>query len=187
LANTRTRITVDHWYKSARRLPSPNCDGPDGARTIELIVIHGISLPPGQFGGTSVEQLFTNTLDVSAHPSFASLKDVRVSAHLFIDRRGRVIQFVPFDQSAWHAGVSDWRGRKGCNRYSIGIELEGTDTTRYTTRQYESLAKVIRALTDRYPTLGSDGIVGHNEIAPGRKTDPGPGFDWPRLFGLLHQ
>lgn len=179
------RIDANHWLVNVHRCPTSNRAERSGAREVELVVIHGISLPPGQFGGGYVAQLFTNTLVTSAHPSFSSLAGVRVSAHVFLDREGHLLQFVPFSEIAWHAGVSSWRGRTGCNRFSIGIELEGTDDLAYTDAQYFALAGVLRALFVTYPKLGRDAIVGHSEIAPGRKTDPGPAFDWQRLFRML--
>lgn len=175
----------NHWLERVRCVESPNSDNrPDGA-SIELIVLHGISLPAGQFGGRFVEDLFINQLDITAHPSFSSLAGVRVSAHVFINRRGRITQFVPFDRRAWHAGVSQWRGRIRCNDFSIGIELEGTDDRPYTSSQYAVLARTIKTLFVRYPELGRDTVVGHSEIAPGRKTDPGALFDWKRLYASL--
>lgn len=176
------RVAEDHWLSGVRKLPSPNCNARPHRAAVELVVIHGISLPPGQFGGPYVHDLFLNQLDLSAHESFASLDGVRVSAHLFISRRGAVTQFVPFDQRAWHAGFSQWRHRPGCNDFSIGIELEGTDERPYTASQYRKLRLVLEALLARYPRLSAEAIVGHLEIAPGRKTDPGPHFDWPRLL-----
>jgi AmpD protein len=179
------RISGDHWLERCRRVPTDNCEPRDDPADVELIVLHGISLPPGRFGGGHVEALFTNTLDTASHPSFASIQGVRVSAHLFIDRRGRVVQFVPFDWKAWHAGVSSWRGRCGCNRFSIGIELEGTDDHPYTRAQYGSLLPILRGLLARYLRLERDAIVGHQEIAPGRKTDPGTAFDWSLVYREL--
>lgn len=179
------RIDDDHWLRRVRRRPSPNCDARGAGERPELIVIHCISLPPGRFGTGLVEALFENRLDPDSDPALADLRGVAVSAHLFVDRRGRVTQFVPFDRRAWHAGVSTWRGRPACNRYSIGIELEGTETGAFTRAQYRALDRVLRALLARYPGLAPDAIVGHQEIAPGRKRDPGPGFDWRRvLLGL---
>jgi AmpD protein len=151
----------------------------------ELIVIHNISLPPGEFGGDWIEALFTNRLDPSAHPYFTQVHRLRVSAHLLIRRSGTIIQFVPFHQRAWHAGKSNYRGRNQCNDFSIGIELEGADDTHYESVQYKKLAEVIRALVAAYPSLARDRIVGHEHIAPGRKTDPGPAFDWRRFRQLL--
>ena len=146
---------------------------------ISLIVVHGISLPPGKFGGDEIEALFCNQLN---HPQLLELADFRVSSHLLVDRRGRCTQFVPFDRRAWHAGESVWRGRSGCNDFSIGIELEGTDTRPYTQAQYRKLGRVIRALLARYPRLAADAIVGHLEVATGRKTDPGPAFNWQAVL-----
>lgn len=151
----------------------------------ELIVVHGISLPPGEFGGPWIEQFFCGRLDASAHPYFAEIAVLRVSAHVLIRRDGRPVQFVPFGERAWHAGVSHWRGRGACNDFSIGIELEGTDEEPYESAQYTSLAALVRTLCDTYPLLSRDAVVGHSDIAPGRKTDPGPAFDWARLRHLL--
>jgi len=178
-------VNTNHWLEHVRRVESPNADDRPAGAAIELIVVHGISLPPGQFGGAYVEDLFTDRLDTATHPAFASLLGVRVSAHVFISRRGRVTQFVPFDRRAWHAGVSRWRGRARCNDFSVGIELEGTDTLAYTHSQYAALQRVVQALLAHYPDLGRDTVVGHSEIAPGRKTDPGPLFDWKRLYSSL--
>ena len=145
-------------------------------------MVHNISLPPGRFGGGQVEALFCNTLDCSQAPELEDLRALRVSAHLLISRRGRITQFVPFDQRAWHAGVSDWAGRPRCNDYAIGIELEGTDERSYTQSQYRQLGRVLDTLLAAYPRLSVERIVGHQEIAPGRKTDPGPSFDWARVL-----
>jgi AmpD protein len=167
--------------RGARFIASPNCDDrPPGARA-RLLVIHGISLPPGVFRGDAVLRLFTNTLDCTAHPFYASLAGLRVSAHFFVRRTGEIIQFVPCGRRAWHAGRSRWRGRTRCNDFSIGIELEGTDTRPYTERQYARLVALAAALARRYPIAA---IVGHSDVAPGRKTDPGPAFDWRRLRAL---
>jgi len=164
-------------------IPSPNCDErPDVA--IELLVIHNISLPPGEFGGDGVQQLFTNTLDVAEHPFYQTIADLRVSTHFFIRRNGHVIQFVPCIRRAWHAGVSCWQGRERCNDFSLGIELEGSDFLPYTDAQYAALEHLTRALRAAYPIRG---IAGHSDIAPQRKTDPGPFFDWARyLTSLVH-
>ena len=175
-------VTDDHWLAGARRIESPNAGPRPDPADISLVVVHGISLPPGEFGTGCVEALFTNTLAIDAHAAFADLEGVHVSAHLLISRRGRLTQFVAFDRRAWHAGVSSYRGRQGCNDFSIGIELEGTDSTPYTKTQYARLAAVIAALAARYPKLSVSAVVGHAEIAPDRKTDPGPSFDWPRLI-----
>ncbi len=176
------RVAHDHWLTPATRLASPNCDDRPDSAAIELVVIHGISLPPGCFGRRHVEDLFLGRLDPGTHPSFASLAGLRVSAHVLISRRGKVTQFVPFHRRAWHAGVSAWRGRPGCNDYAVGIELEGCDDKPYTASQYRRLRQVLQALMDRYPRLAPDAVVGHFEIAPGRKTDPGPSFEWRRLL-----
>ena len=178
----RLHVTDTHWLARTRRVRSPNADARSPGARVELVVLHCISLPPGRFGTGCVEALFSNTLDCQAHPALEDLQGVCVSAHVFIDRRGRTIQFVPFDERAWHAGASSWRGRSGCNDFSIGIELEGTETRRYTEAQYARLRLVLSALMERYPELGRDRIVGHSEIAPGRKTDPGPAFDWFRVL-----
>jgi AmpD protein len=154
---------------------------------VSLVVLHGISLPPGEFGTGVVEALFTNNLDTGSDPRLADLEGVAVSAHLFIDRLGRTTQFVPFDVRAWHAGVSAWRGREGCNDFAIGIELEGEDHRPYTRAQYRRLDKVLKALLDRYPRLSRAAIVGHQEVAPGRKTDPGPAFDWAEMLPVLFE
>ena len=161
----------------ARRLLSPNHDArPEGSR-VELLVIHNISLPPGHFGGRAIEDFFMNILDCAAHPYFEALRGLRVSAHFLIRRGGELAQLVPCDLRAWHAGVSSWRGRARCNDFSIGIELEGTDQKPYTERQYRRLALLTRILRARYPIVE---VVGHCDIAPGRKSDPGTSFDWER-------
>ncbi|MGA0839760.1 MAG: 1,6-anhydro-N-acetylmuramyl-L-alanine amidase AmpD [Pseudomonadales bacterium] len=177
----RVRVDEEHWLTGARRAPSPNADGRGAGERIELVVIHCISLPPGEFGTGLPEALLTNRLDVRAHPALADLEGVRVSAHLLIDRRGEIVQCVPFNRRAWHAGVSAWRRRTSCNRFSIGIELEGAETVPYTEAQYQALGSVLAALMARYPALGPDTVVGHTEVAPGRKRDPGPVFDWKRV------
>jgi len=178
------RLAIDaHGCASiARQAPSPNCDARPDAAAISLIVVHGISLPPGTFGGDGVERLFTNRLDPSLHPYFATIAELRVSAHFFVRRDGVLWQFVACTQRAWHAGESSWRGRRRCNDFSIGIELEGTDELPYATAQYAMLARLVRALRRCYAI---EDVVGHSDIAPGRKTDPGPSFDWQRLSRLL--
>lgn len=175
-------VKDDHRLARTRFVRSPNANARPDPEDISLVVIHGISLPPGEFGTGAVEALFTNSLDTATDPRLADLKDVTVSAHLFIDRQGRTIQFVPFDERAWHAGVSAWRGRSGCNDFAIGIELEGEDHRAYTRAQYRRLAKVLAALLEKYPRLSRSAIVGHQEVAPGRKTDPGPAFDWSQVI-----
>ena len=177
----RLRIDEEHWLSGVRRMPSPNVDARGVGERVELVVIHCISLPPGEFGTGLPEALLANRLDIAAHPALADLAGVRVSAHLLIDRLGAIVQFVPFDRRAWHAGVSTWRGRVSCNRFSIGIELEGAETVPYTEAQYATLRLVLAVLMQRYPALGPDTIVGHAEIAPERKRDPGPAFDWKRV------
>ena len=180
-----SEIDADGWLSVAERLQSPNCDArPEGA-TIRLIVIHGISLPPGEYGGGQIQRFFCNRLDAGAHPYFETIADLRVSAHCLIERDGRLTQFVAFGERAWHAGLSNWRGEDACNDFSVGIELEGRDEESYDERQYEVLADLVKALRRRYPTIAADAITGHSDIAPGRKTDPGPAFDWARLRALL--
>ena len=180
-ASRTLTIGADGLANLALQVPSPNQDDrPEGAGPL-LIVVHGISLPPGQFDGDGIERLFTNRIDPSAHPYFATIADLRVSAHFLIRRNGLLLQFVACGRRAWHAGQSCWRGRSRCNDFSIGIELEGVDDVPYETRQYTMLARLIDALHKRY--LIED-IVGHSDIAPGRKTDPGPAFDWDHLARL---
>ena len=175
-----THLLMDVPYR-----PSPNCDARPDAKQIDLIVLHGISLPPGQFGSDHIEQLFTNQLDASAHPFFAEIEGLKVSSHVLIRRTGEVMQFVPFSQRAWHAGQSHYQGRQCCNDFSIGIELEGTDELDYTEAQYASLAPLLASLIAFYPGLSREHITGHSDIAPGRKTDPGPAFDWDKLSHVL--
>ncbi len=166
-------------------LPSPNQDARPAGAAVELLVVHGISLPPGEFGGPWIDALFTNSLDPSAHPYFAGIASLRVSPHALIRRGGEVVQYVPFHRRAWHAGVSAWRGRTACNDFSAGIELEGTDEIPYTDLQYRRLAELARSLMAAYPAITPEAIVGHSDVAPGRKTDPGPAFDWARLRAML--
>lgn len=168
----------EHWLAGASIIPSPNCSARPPGMGVELLVIHNISLPPGEFGTGCVDELFCNSLDTGAHPFFATLRGLRVSAHLLIDREGAVRQYVPFDQQAWHAGESCFQGREKCNEFSVGIELEGTDDSEFTRQQYDTLVAITALLLQRYPGLSEDRIVGHSDIAPGRKTDPGPHFDW---------
>jgi N-acetyl-anhydromuramoyl-L-alanine amidase len=165
----------------AQQCRSPNYDERPGGSDIELLVIHNISLPPGRFGGRYIDALFTNSLDCEAHPYFDGLRGLCVSAHLLIRREGELVQFVPLHKRAWHAGVSSFQGRERCNDFSIGIELEGCDEEPFTELQYRRLLPLCRALIATYPKLGVGRIVGHSDIAPGRKTDPGPHFDWTRL------
>lgn len=168
-----------------RRLDSPHHDARPDARDIGLVVIHSISLPPGEFGGRYIDDLFLGRLDAHAHPYFRDIAALRVSAHLCIFRDGQVTQYVPFDRRAWHAGVSSWQGRERCNDFSIGIELEGSDDAPFEPVQYTALVRTLRALFARYPRLGSSKMAGHSDIAPGRKTDPGPHFRWAHLHDLL--
>ena len=167
------------WCEAARRIDSPNCDARPPDTKISLLVIHNISLPPGKFGGPGVEQLFTNQLDPAAHPYYATIHSLRVSSHFFIRRDGELIQFVPCRQRAWHAGASSWRGLERCNDFSIGVELEGSDYQPFSDAQYEQLNGLIQSLRAAYPSLTD--VAGHSDIAPGRKTDPGPYFDWSRV------
>lgn len=178
---------IDHWLDIARQLDSPNHDARPDPSDISLVVIHGISLPPGEFGGDGIDRLFTNTLDPEAHPYFATIAGLRVSTHLLIRRDGELVQYVPFDRRAWHAGASSYRGRAVCNDFAIGIELEGTDTTPYTDAQYAQLNEVLAALFAAYSGLEPARVAGHSDIAPGRKTDPGASFDWRRVAPVIRR
>lgn len=170
-------------HAGVRRVPSPNHDERPAGTCVSLLVLHNISLPPGQFGGPYIEGLFSNRLVEAAHPWFVNLRGLRVSAHFLVRRDGLVVQFVSTEKRAWHAGVSRHAGRERCNDFSIGIELEGTDTLPFTAAQYQALAWLMPALRARYPLAS---VRGHEHIAPGRKTDPGPGFDWPRFAAVSH-
>ena len=184
----RHDISIDRQtglIKCAFYAPSPNCDDRPLESTIDLLVIHNISLPPGEFGGPHIHALFTNTLDPNLHPYFAEIASMRVSSHCLIHRDGSLVQYVPFHKRAWHAGESNFMGRENCNDYSIGIELEGTDTEPYTAEQYHVLSALILALHAVYTDLSTERIVGHSTIAPSRKTDPGPAFEWATLQGLM--
>jgi AmpD protein len=172
----------DGVLEGAIQIPSPNCDERPEDASINLLVVHNISLPPGQFGGDAVVQLFTNVLDYSAHAFYETLRVLKVSAHFLIRRDGALIQFVPCTRRAWHAGPSNWCGRERCNDYSLGVELEGADDQAYAEPQYRRLAELAVVLRRHYPIVD---IVGHSDIAPGRKTDPGPAFDWGHLRALL--
>lgn len=169
----------------ARRLDSPHFDTRPDPDDVSLVVIHNISLPPDEFGGPWIDDLFQGRIDHAAHPYFETLRGLRVSAHLCIFRGGSVTQYVPFDCRAWHAGVSQFRGRERCNDFSIGIELEGSDHQAFALAQYETLSKVLQALFLRYPRLNAQTLAGHSDIAPDRKTDPGPCFDWALLRARL--
>jgi len=177
--------TATGLLRGVRQVLATQCDArpPDCLPT--LIVVHGISLPPGEFGGPWIDRLFTGALPAAAHPYFKEIEGLRASAHALIRRAGEIVQYVPFQLRAWHAGKSEYQGRSSCNDFSIGIELEGTDDTPYTEAQYGSLAALIGALLAAYPSLAPERIAGHSDIAPGRKTDPGPCFDWGRLRALL--
>lgn len=177
--------TTTGYLDEATVIASPNYDERPPDTTPELIVIHNISLPPGEFGGPWIDALFTNTLDPDAHPYFATIQQMKVSSHLLITREGEIRQYVPFHQRAWHAGQSQYCGRDRCNDYSIGIELEGCDDKPFTEAQYQQLVSTIKSLIASYPGLSMQHIIGHSDIAPGRKTDPGPCFDWPKLHKLL--
>ena len=170
------------WYRRARALPSPNFGPRPAGTAIDLAIVHSISLPPGRYGGDEVQALFTNTLDWDAHPYFQQIRGIQVSAHFYLRRTGVLWQFISVDDRAWHAGTSRFRGRDNCNDYAVGIELEGLEGERFTARQYTRLATLIRALAARYPITA---ITGHEQVAPGRKHDPGPGFDWHRLQQTL--
>jgi len=185
-ARRSRRLAVDArgYVGAATQVPSPNRDPRPSQTAISLVVVHGISLPPGSFSGDGIERLFTNRLDPAAHPYFATIAEMRVSSHFLIRREGELTQFVACSERAWHAGPSSWRGRERCNDFSVGIELEGADDVPYATAQYAMLARLVRALARRYPITD---VVGHSDIAPGRKTDPGPAFDWPRLFRLIER
>ncbi len=173
------------WLQSVKVVQSPNFDArPDNAK-IKLIVVHGISLPPGEFGGGHIQNFFCNNLDIGAHEYFDSICEMKVSAHCLIERDGSILQFVSFLDRAWHAGESEWRGERVCNDFSIGIELEGCDDQAYTEEQYRSLADLVTCLRAEYPGIEKDAIAGHSDISPGRKTDPGEAFDWNKLGRLV--
>jgi len=172
---------VTGLISSARHCPSPNYDSRSSIDDMSLIVIHNISLPPNEFGGDGIDQLFTNKIDKNEHPFYEEIYQLRVSSHLLIRRDGEVVQYVPFHKRAWHAGVSQFLGRDVCNDFSIGIEMEGTDFEPFNEQQYRILELVIQQLLKTYPHLNSGNITGHEHIAAGRKTDPGPFFDWDKL------
>lgn len=180
---TRRAVWHDGWWSLARHVTSANFGPRPPGTPVTLAVVHSISLPPGVYGGDAVQRLFTNRLDWDAHPYYQDLRGLQVSAHFFVRRQGRVIQFVSCEQRAWHAGVSSWRGRDNCNDCSIGIELEGLEGHTFEPAQYQQLARLLQALARRYALAEA---VGHEHVAPGRKADPGPGFDWLRLRALLH-
>jgi len=175
-------MPAETWIAGARRVPSPNSDSRPAGSEISLVVLHSISLPRGEYGGNAIEQLFTNRLDAAAHPSFAELAGLRVSAHFLIRRGGGLLQFVPLQQRAWHAGASRWRGRERCNDFSVGVELEGVDDGRFAAAQYASLVLLLRKLQAVLPLQD---IAAHSDVAPGRKADPGSQFDWARFLQQL--
>lgn len=184
--NQKNTASVDEagWLSCAQRVPSPNFDDrPDVV--VDTLVIHNISLPPGEFGGNYIQDFFCNQLDCRAHPFFQEIATLKVSAHFLIKRDGEIVQFVPLSKRAWHAGVSEFKGRQKCNDFSIGIELEGVDDTPYSDAQYESLIKLTADIQRMYPAIVVDRITGHSDIAPDRKTDPGPAFDWRKFLGAL--
>ena len=185
LAKFDLKITADHWMEPVRRVVSPNQDARPRGYDITLLVIHAISLPPGEFGTGAVEKLFTNSLDCGAHPSYSSLDGVHVSSHVLIERDGKTTQFVPFNRRAWHAGESSFQGQSDCNNFGIGVELEGTEHVPFTESQYSALIAIARILMVHYPRIQPHRIVGHNEIAPDRKWDPGPQFDWQLFMNRL--
>ncbi|MFR9719719.1 1,6-anhydro-N-acetylmuramyl-L-alanine amidase AmpD [Aeromonas diversa] len=176
--NTVFSIDSDGWCQQARQVPSPHHNDRPQGESISLLVVHNISLPPGEFGGPWIDDLFLGRLNPAAHPYFAQIHQLRVSAHCLIRRDGELVQYVPFHLRAWHAGVSSFEGREACNDFSIGIELEGTDSESYTESQYRVLQGITRALMAHYPSITAERITGHSDIAPGRKSDPGPSFDW---------
>ena len=179
-----TELKIDDigWLQAVDVVQSPNCDARPDNTEIKLIVIHGISLPPSEFGGGYIQQYFCNQLDSNANDYFSTICDMQVSAHCLIERAGNITQFVSFLNRAWHAGISSWKGEQACNDFSIGIELEGTDELSYTDPQYEQLNALLGSLISHYPAIKNDAICGHSDIAPGRKTDPGPAFDWARII-----
>lgn len=182
--DTSLRVGREGIASGVRHQPSPNFDERPPGEPISLLVVHSISLPPGEYGGDSVERFFTNRLDPAGHPYFAGISGLHVSAHFFVRRDGEIVQFVPVVKRAWHAGASAWRGRERCNDFSVGVELEGLDTDSYEPAQYERLAALALALGDAFPISA---IAAHSDIAPGRKPDPGALFDWPRFLSLLSQ
>ncbi len=189
-APASARLKIDSatgLLSGARQVLSPHCDARPAGTVAELLVVHGISLPPGEFGGPWIDRLFTGTLPPEAHPYFRELAATRLSAHALVRRDGAIVQYVPFGERAWHAGASQYRGRSSCNDFSVGVELEGTDDTPYTEAQYQQLAALAAALLAAYASLSAEHIVGHSDIAPGRKTDPGAAFDWPHFRALLSE
>ena len=178
-------ILAKDWLPDVRHTPSPNCDPRPKDSQVDLLVIHNISLPPGCFEGDAIEDFFLNRLNTEAHPYFAQIAQLKVSAHFLVRRDGQVQQFVSMLERAWHAGVSSFSGRERCNDFSIGIELEGTDDCDFDDRQYQALATLTRQIRERFPAISKERITGHSDIAPQRKTDPGPCFDWQRYLAAL--
>ena len=188
MTNTNPNLQVDaqgEWLEGVRKVISPNCDQRPDDLEIDLLVIHNISLPPDEFGGDYIDQLFTNLLDPEQHPYFKEIESLRVSAHVLINREGLLTQYVPFTQRAWHAGESEYEGRANCNDYSIGIELEGCDNRDFTQEQYEMLVNLTEAIIQFWPKISKQRITGHCHIAPDRKTDPGPMFNWDKYYSSL--
>lgn len=175
---------IDGWLDDVRKVPSPHFDNRPNNITPSLLVIHNISLPPNQFGGKYIDDLFMGTLDPTVHPFFESIKNLRVSAHCLVRRDGEIIQYVSFNNRAWHAGISSYQGKEKCNDFAIGIELEGSDFVPFTDEQYKSLINITDLITQSYPSIANN-IVGHSDIAPERKTDPGPFFDWQHYLAAL--
>ena len=178
-------VNKDGWANICQHVPSPHFNQRPQGEPVDLLVIHNISLPPGKFGSNDINDFFQGKLQVDKDPFFAQIADLRVSAHCLIRRDGEIIQYVSFDDRAWHAGVSEYQGRDNCNDFSIGIEMEGTDTVAYTEQQYKALAQLTEILLAHYPSMNKSRITGHSDIAPGRKTDPGPAFDWQHYLALL--
>ncbi len=174
----------DGWLVRARAVPSPNVGPRPPSTPIDLVVLHSISLPPGEYGGDAIERLFTNRLDWEAHPYFDTIRGMTVSTHFLIRRDGELVQFVSCEERAWHAGASSWNGRDDCNNFSIGIELEGLEGEHFEAPQYRALAALLASVSRRYPIRA---VAGHEHVAPGRKNDPGPAFDWPHLRALFHR
>ena len=179
------QIDSEHWLEGVRRVPSPHHDDRPEWQAPSLVVLHGISLPPGKFGTGMIDRLFSGRLPTDLADAL-ELRGLRVSSHVLIDRGGACTQYVPFDKRAWHAGVSSWEERPNCNDYAIGVELEGTDSEPYTNAQYSTLVRLTESLFETYPRLSAEAIVGHNEVAPGRKSDPGQSFDWQRFLTSLY-
>lgn len=175
----------NNWLNTASRVLSPNRNERPGESSLGLIIVHNISLPPNQFGGGHIDQLFSNRLNPKEHPYFETIHNLKVSSHLLIKRNGEITQYVPFNQRAWHAGKSTYKGKENCNDFSIGIELEGADHIPYTAEQYKQLALCCQVIMQAYPAIGLSDIVGHNDVSPGRKTDPGESFEWPLFRSLM--